>query len=167
MPTATPHRSTRRTFFSSSGFFAIAFIATGCITFALFALNQDHRVEPSKTGGADVAIASYLLFVGALPAALGFALVTTASHTFRDPRFNRRVLVSAVAGALSYLAQLSGLAHVVAYYAVPHDLGVLTVALYLLFPGLVAGLLALAFIRTFRVGPAAPVQPQATDEPRS
>jgi hypothetical protein len=84
-----------------------------------------------------------MLFVTAVPAAGGFAIVTSPWPSWRNLGGSRVAWVSVLGGVVAYFVQLTGLAGILLLIPVPAGFGALGAALRLLFPGIAVGLLAL------------------------
>jgi hypothetical protein len=132
-------------------FFAAGFIAAYAVSFAAFGL---WRGSPGTAGEGllgNAALAAYVLLVTAVPAAFGFAIVTSPWTSFRELRPAHVAGLAAAAGVAIYVAQVTGAVAVLFWIPLPAALGPIGAALRLLFPGAAAGLLALAAARLLRL----------------
>jgi hypothetical protein len=133
--------------------FGIGFVVSGCLTFALATAGQPRgRLDLSP----NVGMAVYLILVTGTGAAAGFSVVAAAARGVRSLSRGSLAALGIAAGVVSYLAQLTGLAQVLAFRVTPRGLGACGAVLQLLLPGLVAGLLAAVALRLLRPATARP-----------
>jgi len=133
-------------------FFSAAFIAVFAAAFFLLGVWRQNAGAPNESVLESAALAAYTLLVTAVPAAFGFAIVTSPWSLFRELRSAAVAWLSAVGGAATSVVQLTGLAGV--FFWVPLPGGPIGAAFRLLLPGAAAGALALLAARFLR--PAAP-----------
>jgi hypothetical protein len=141
---------------------AFLFCSAGdVVVYALgYTLAGIWRGGGSSGGGGflgNAAIAAYVFLVTAIPAAFGFALVTSPWTAFRDLSPRGVAGISATAGVVAGLAQLTGLAGWLYGIPLPGFLGPIGAALRMLLPGMAVGVVALAALRAARLlRPATP-----------
>jgi hypothetical protein len=124
-------------------FFSIGFVAVYALSYTIFGIWRPGRVASNGTLLENAAIAAYLFLVTAIPAAFGFAVVTSPWAAFRDLPPRRVAWLSAAGGVATYAAQLTGVAGFLYFIPLPGALGPIGTALRMLFPGMAAGIAAL------------------------
>jgi len=111
------------------------------------------RSGGSPNGGllGNAALAAYVFLVTAVPAAFGFAVVTSPWPSFRDLSPRVVALVSAAGGAATCLAQVTGIAGWLNWIPLPGVVGPIGAALRTLLPGIAVGVVALVGLRAVRL----------------
>jgi len=133
-------------------FFAAGFLAAFVVTFVVFRIGRRESGAVERSLLDDAAVAAYVLLVTAVPAAAGFAIVTSPWPSWRSLSGARAGWLSAAGGVLTYAAHWTGLADVV--LRIPLPAGPLSASLRVLLPGLAVGVLALAAVRLLRLAGA-------------
>ena len=133
-------------------FFSAGFIAAYALAFLAFGIWRGNAGAGVPNGSflENAAIASYVLLVTTVPAAFGFAIVTSPWLVFRNLEQARVAWLALAGGVATYLAQLTGIVAVLFRIPLPAWLGPINAALRLLFPGMAVGLIVLAAVRITR-----------------
>jgi hypothetical protein len=144
-------------------FCAAAYIASFALASLLVGMGR---------GGADAAGAgvleratwtAYLLLVSAVPAAFGFALVTSVFPAFRALSPARVAWIAAAGGVVVYVVQTTGLGGFLYWIPLPLP-GRIGAAVRLLLPGIAVGaaaVFAIAFARAARSRATRPAGPSS------
>ncbi len=131
-------------------FGAVGYVVTYALAYGVLGIWRGGGASPNGTLLGNAAIAAYVLLVTAVPAAFGFALVTSPWPAFRDQSPGRVAWMSAAGGAAACLAQLTGIAGLLYWIPLPAALGPIGAALRLLVPGMAVGVAALLAARLLR-----------------
>jgi hypothetical protein len=131
--------------------FAFIFISAGVVLSAIqvFVL---HRWDPKMgDASANFGVAVYLTLIGAALGAAAFVVITAAFGSWRALTPQRTVAFSLPAGALAFLLHFVGLASPLSRLFAPrHLVPLASVALELLVPGFLTGLLAAVALLTLQ-----------------
>ena len=145
-----PDRSMSAVLVRAFLFSAVGYVVTYALAYGVLGIWRGGGGSPNGTLLGNAAIAAYVLLVTAVPAAFGFALVTSPWPVFRDQSPGRVAWISAAGGAAACLAQLSGIAGLLYGIPLPAALGPIGAALRLLVPGMAVGVVALLAARLLR-----------------
>jgi len=137
-------------FLRSALFYLAGFVAGAALAALLLGAERQRAGAPDENFIENAAMAAWILGVTMLPAAAGFAAVTCVSRGWRGLRALTAAAIASLCGALGYLAYLTGLG-AFAGLVVPFPLGALGVALRLVLPGALLGLLALGVARALNL----------------
>jgi len=140
--------------FLRSAVFYFAGFALAAVLAALFLGVGRPTAPPPQPALENAAMAAWIVVATSLPAAAGFAAVACVSRGWRALRARAAAPIAAVCGALGYAGWLTGIG-AAAGLVVPFPLGALGMALRLVLPGALLGLLALGAARVLRVVPPA------------
>lgn len=135
-------------------YFAAAFVAIYALSFLVFGIWRKSPAAPGAGFLETAALAAYVLMVTAVPAAFGFAIVTSPWPAFRNLAPSRVAWLSAAGGAATYLARLTGIDAVLFRIPLPGGLGPIGAALRLLLPGIASGVLMLGAALLLRLAPS-------------
>jgi hypothetical protein len=136
--------------------FVAGFAAASALAFAALGIWRRNAGAPGEPFAENAAMAGYMLVVTGIPAAAGFALVTSPWRVWRSAPTRNRIWLSAAGGLAAYLAQLTGIAWLLLHVPLPGGSGPIGAAFRLFLPGIVAGLAAVALVSLFLRRPAGP-----------
>ena len=139
--------------FLRSALFYLAGFGLAAVLAALLLGVGRPTAPPPQPALENAAMVAWMLGATSLPAAAGFAAVACASRGWRALRARAAAPIAAVCGVLGYAAWLTGIG-VASGLVVPFPLGALGMALRLVLPGALLGLLALGAARVLRAVPA-------------
>jgi hypothetical protein len=138
-------------------FFLAGHVAAYALAYTVLGIWRGNGASPSGGLFGNAAIAAYVFLVTAVPAAFGFALVTSPWPAFRDQSPGRVAWISAAGGGVACLAQLTGVATtltlILFVIPTPGALAPIGAALRMLVPGMAVGAVALLAARLLRRAP--------------
>jgi hypothetical protein len=136
-------------------FFAGGFVGAYAASVLVFGIWRRNVSAPDGSFLEDAAMGAYVLLVTAVPAAFGFAIVTSPWTAWRNLRPRRSAWISVAGGVLTCLGQVTGLAWLLLLIPLPGGFGAVGAALRLLLPGIAAGAAAVAVVWLLRLAPPA------------
>jgi hypothetical protein len=145
-------------------FFSIGFVAAYMVSAFVFGIWRKGGAAANGTLIENAAFTAYVLLVTAVPAAFGFAVVTSPWPAFRELSSRAVAWISGAGGVATYFAQLTGVAAVLYVVPLPAALGPIGAALRMLLPGMGAGaaaMFAIAFVRAARSRTTRPAGPSS------
>ena len=152
-----PDRSLSAVLVRAFLFCSAGYVVVYALGYTFAGLWRGGGASPGGTLLGNAAIAAYVFLVTAIPAAFGFAVVTSPWSAFRDLSPRAVAGISAAGGVAAGLAQLTGLAGLLSWVPLPGFLGPIGAALRMLLPGLAVGIVALAALGAARLlRPASP-----------
>lgn len=131
-------------------FFAAGYLAAFVFAFLLFHVGRESPAAPDEPLAGNVTLGAYMLFVMGTPPAGAFAIVTSPWPSWTRARPNHVAWLSIAAGFATYAAQLTGAVNLLMLIPLPAGFGWLAAALWVLLPGIAAGLVALAIASLYR-----------------
>ncbi|HEY4231361.1 MAG TPA: hypothetical protein VGO79_14420 [Thermoanaerobaculia bacterium] len=132
-------------------FCSAGYVAVYALGYTFAGVWRGGGAAPGGSLLGSAAIAAYVFLVTAVPAAFGFALVTSPWSAFRDLSPRAVAGISAAGGVVACLAQLTGLAAWLYWIPLPGFLGPIGAALRMLLPGMAVGVVALVALRAARL----------------
>lgn len=141
-------RTVMRSFLTSVRDFVLGYVLLASVVFASNLVLDRQAGPDDRWSFPNVAMATYMILVTAIPGGVGFGLLTAASAGWRSMPSRPLHVFSLVAGALAFAASYVGIWAGLFYGTFPCYLGVIGVLLALVAPGLLLGALALAINRT-------------------
>jgi hypothetical protein len=139
--------------FLRSALFYLAGFGLAAVLGALLLGVGRPTAPPPQPALENAAMAAWIIGATSLPSAAGFAAVVCVSRGWRALRARAAAPIAGVCGALGYAGWLTGIG-AAAGLVVPFPLGALGIALRLVVPGALLGLLALGAARVLRLVPA-------------
>jgi magnesium-transporting ATPase (P-type) len=139
-----PDRPAGDVFVRSFVGFVAGYVAAFALAFFVFGIWRRNADAPDENFTENAAMAAYMLFVTAVPAAAAFALVTCPWRSWRSLRAGHGTWLSVAAALATCVAQLTGLASVLMFLPLPRGFGAIMAAIRLILPGVAAGLVSLA-----------------------
>jgi hypothetical protein len=135
-------------------FGAVGYVVTYALAYTVLGIWRGGGASAGGGLFGNAAIAAYVLLVTAVPAAFGFAIVTSPWPAFRDQSPGRVAWMSAAGGAAACLAQLTGVAGtltlILFVIPMPGALAPIGAALRMIVPGIAVGVVALVAARLLR-----------------
>ena len=130
--------------------FVAGYVAAFVLSVLVFGIWRRNAGAPEENLLENAATAGYMLFVTAVPAAAGFALVTSPWRSWRSLPTRRRVWLGVAGGVAAYLAQATGVATLLLFLPLPGGFGAIAAAFRIILPGLLTGLAVLALVSFLR-----------------
>jgi hypothetical protein len=130
--------------------FVAGYVAAFVLALLVFGVWRRNAGASDENLLENAAMAGYMLFVTAVPAAAGFALVTSPWRSWRSLPTRLRVWLGVGGGVAAYVAQATGIATLLLFIPLPGGFGAIGAGFRIILPGLVAGLAVLALVSLLR-----------------